>query len=38
MIWYNCLLAEYVKLGAWDKSLKADEDAGKEILLVAEKI
>lgn len=32
------LSAEYVKLGAWDKPLAKDEDAGKEILLVAERI
>ena len=31
------LSAEYVKLGAWDKPLSKDEDAGKEILLVAER-
>ena len=31
------LSAEYVKLGAWDKPLAKDENAGKEILLVAEK-
>ena len=31
------LSADYVKLGAWDKPLSKDEDAGKEILLVAER-
>lgn len=30
--------AEYVKLGAWDQPLAKDDDAGKEILLVAERI
>ena len=30
--------AEYVKLGAWDKPVAKEEDAGKEILLVAERV
>ena len=34
---FNVLSAEYVKLGSWDKPLTSDDDAGKEILLVAEK-
>lgn len=32
------LSADYVKLGAWDKPLAQAEDAGKEILLVAERV
>jgi 2-polyprenyl-3-methyl-5-hydroxy-6-metoxy-1,4-benzoquinol methylase/GNAT superfamily N-acetyltransferase len=35
---FKVLSAEYVKLGAWDKPLAKDDDAGKEILLVAEKV
>ena len=31
------ITADYVKLGAWDSPLSADDDSGKEILLVAEK-
>lgn len=34
---FKVLSAEYVKLGAWDKPLGKTDDAGKEILLVAEK-
>lgn len=35
---FRVLSADYVKLGAWDCPLAADDDRGKEILLVAEKI
>jgi predicted dinucleotide-binding enzyme len=34
---FKVLSAEYVKLGSWDKPLASNDDAGKEILLVAEK-
>lgn len=34
---FKVLSADYVKLGAWDAPLCADDNAGKEILLVAEK-
>lgn len=35
---FRVLSADYVKLGAWDRPLAAEDDRGKEILLVAEKI
>lgn len=34
---FKVLSADYVKLGSWDKPLASNDDAGKEILLVAEK-
>lgn len=34
---FTVLLANYVKIGAWNKALGGEEDAAKEILLVAEK-
>lgn len=35
---FNVLSANFVKIGSWDKPLSSDEDAAKEILVVAEKI
>ncbi len=32
-----CVSADYIKLGAWNTPLSADDNAGKEILLVVEK-
>ncbi len=34
---FNVLSADYVKLGSWNTPLSPDDNAGKEILLVAEK-
>lgn len=34
---FTVISADFVKIGAWDKPLSGDEDAAKEILIVAEK-